>query len=223
MANVHRQYTPTEEAAHASSHFAGTLLSVGGLVWMLWISVGTSDQWRIVASVVYGISLIALFLSSTLYHTFHTSPHKHLLKLLDHCAIYLLIAGSYTPFLLVAMRNRTGWWLFAAIWVLAAAGIVTKLRFRHRHPRWSMASYLLMGWLVIIAGPQVFAATGAECVAWLVAGGLSYTVGAVFYMRKSMPFHHAIWHGFVLLGALCHFIAVIGYVLPVGTRVMPGV
>ena len=220
--SVEIQYTPAEEVAHSISHGIGLLLSIAGLIWMLSISVSASDEWRILASCIYGASLIALFLSSTLYHSFHTSQHRHLLKLLDHCAIYLLIAGSYTPFLLVAMRTALGWWLFAAIWSLAIVGIITKLCFRHRYPRWSMASYLLMGWLVIIAGPQVIAATGNQCVAWLVAGGLAYTVGAAFYMRKTMRFNHAIWHAFVLLGAACHFLAVTGYVLPVRPSVAGG-
>ena len=220
--NAEHPYSPAEELAHAVSHGVGMLLSIAGLVWMLWLSINADDNWRIVASLIYGTSLIALFLSSALYHGFHASQHKHLLKLVDHCAIYLLIAGSYTPFLLVAMRTNLGSWLFAAIWTLAIVGIITKLRFRHRHPRWSMASYLLMGWLVIIAGPQVLAATGMQCVSWLIAGGLAYTVGAAFYMRKSMPFNHAIWHGFVLLGAACHFVAVVGYVLPVRPAVAVG-
>ncbi len=210
------QYTLAEELAHAVSHGAGVILSIGGLSWMLYLSIAASDPWRIAASVIYGISLIALFLASTLYHSFHASPNKHIFKLLDHCAIYLLIAGTYTPFLLVAMRTDTGWWLFGAIWSLATAGILTKLYIRHRYPRLSLASYLLMGWLVVIAAPQVADAIGEGGMAWLVAGGLSYTVGALFYIKKSMMFSHAVWHVFVLVGGVCHFLAVVWYVLPTG-------
>ena len=130
--HTHSQYTVAEELAHAISHGAGVLLSIGGLSWMLYLSIEAADPWLIVASTVYGVSLIALFLASTLYHALHQSPHRPLFKLLDHCAIYLLIAGTYTPFLVIAMRTDTAWWMFGAIWSLATAGILTKLWFRHR-------------------------------------------------------------------------------------------
>ena len=216
------RYTVTEELLHALSHGAGVLLSIGGLSWMLFLSIEAEDPWRIVASTVYGVSLIALFLSSTIYHAFHTSPNRHLYKLLDHCAIYLLIAGTYTPFLIIAMRTDMAWWLFGAIWSLATAGILTKLWFRHRFPRVSLASYLLMGWLVVLAAPQVAEAIGPGGMKWLVAGGLAYTVGALFYVAKKMTFSHAIWHLFVLIGGICHFLAIIWYVLPVDPAASTG-
>jgi len=215
----HSEYSLAEELFHAISHGAGVLLSIAGLSWMLYVSIGAADPWRIAASIVYGSSLIVLFLASTMYHALHRSPHRPLFKLLDHCAIYLLIAGTYTPFLLVAMRTQTGWWLFGAIWTLATAGILTKLWFRNRFPRLALAGYLIMGWLVVIAAPQVIDAVGNGGVAWLVAGGLSYTIGAVFYAWKRLVFSHAIWHVFVLLGGLCHFLAVIRHVLPVSLPV----
>ncbi len=205
----------TEESVHAVSHGFGLILSIAGLMWMLNLSINAADPWRILASSIYGASLISLFLTSTLYHGLHTSPHRHLFKLLDHCAIYLLIAGSSTPFLLVALRSDTGWWLFGAMWALAAAGILTKLRYRHRYPRLSLASYLFMGWLMVIVAPELMETIGASGVAWLVASGLCYTVGAVFYAAKKMRFSHAIWHLFVLAGAACSFLAVAWYVLPV--------
>lgn len=207
-------YSILEERWHAATHAAGVLLSLAGLVWMLALSMSLADPWRILASSVYGLSLIALFLASTLYHALHASPRRHIFKLLDHCAIYLLIAGTYTPFLLVAMRDSTGWWLFGTIWALATAGIITKLWFRHRFPKLSLAGYLLMGWLVVVAAPSVSDAVGSDGMRWLLAGGLCYTVGAVFYMAKRMTWHHAIWHTFVLAGGICHFIAVALYVLP---------
>jgi hemolysin III len=212
--NTQSQYSLAEETGHAVSHGIGLILSIAGLAWMLNLSVGASDPWRIVASSLYGASLISLFLSSTLYHGLHASPHKHLFKLFDHCSIYLLIAGTYTPFLLVAMRTKSGWWLFGIAWALAAVGIVTKLRYGHRYPRLSLASYLLMGWLVVFVAPQITDAIGANGMTWLVAGGLCYSVGAVFYAAKRMYLHHVIWHLFVLAGAACHFLAVIWYVLP---------
>jgi hemolysin III len=213
--NTLQKYTLAEEIFHSISHGAGVLLSIAGLSWMLYVSIGTEDPWRIVASVVYGACLIALFLASTVYHGMYASKHRALFKLLDHCAIYLLIAGSYTPFILVAMRNATGWWLFGAIWTLATAGILTKLWFRHRFPKLGLAGYLVMGWLVVLAGPQFAAAIGPDGMVWLVAGGMSYTVGAIFYAYDRLVFNHAIWHVLVLVGGVCHFLAVIWYVLPV--------
>ena len=203
-----------EEALHALSHGVAVVLSILGLSWMLYLSIGSADPWRIVASVVYGTSLIALFLASTLYHVWPVSPRKRLFKLLDHCAIYLLIAGSYTPFVLVAMRNNTGWWLFGAIWALATAGILTKLIFRHRYPALSLASYLVMGWLAVLAAPELARALSAGGLIWLIAGGVAYTLGAVFYVAHRVPYNHAIWHVFVVAGDICHFLAVIWYVLP---------
>ena len=215
MHGIQPQYTLAEEFVHAVSHGAGVVLSIAGLWWMLNLSIDTSDPWRIVASCIYGASLISVFLTSTLYHGLHASPRKHLFKLLDHCSIYLLIAGTYTPFLLVAMRTDTGWWMFGAIWSLATAGIVTKLWFLHRHPRLSLISYLLMGWLIVLAAPQLADVIGANGVAWLIAGGACYTVGALFYKATRLSFNHAIWHLFVLAGGACHFLAVVWYVLPV--------
>lgn len=214
MSQIESQYTLAEELLHAITHGAGVILSIGGLSWMLYLSIGVADPWRIAASVVYGTSLITLFLASTLYHSMHASPNKHIYKLLDHCAIYVLIAGTYTPFILVSMRSDFGWWLFGAIWTLATAGIITKLWFRHRFPRISLMSYLLLGWLGVFAGPQVLDAVGSGGIGWLIAGGLSYTIGAAFYMAKKMSYSHAIWHVFVLVGGVCHFLAVVWYVLP---------
>ena len=208
-------YTVAEERLHALSHGSGIVLSIAGLWWMLGLSIGAADLWRIVASSIYGASLIALFLTSTLYHGLHDSPHRQLFKLLDHSAIYLLIAGTTTPFLLVSMRTSTGWWLFGIMWVLATLGIAVKFWHGHRFPRLSLASYLLMGWLMVVATPQLSDEIGANGMTWLIAGGLCYSVGAVFYMRKQMYLHHVIWHAFVLAGAACHFLAVAWYVLPV--------
>jgi hemolysin III len=199
---------------HAFTHGVGVVLSIVGLWWMLSISISIGDEWRIVASGIYGLSLIALFLTSTLYHGLYRSPRRALLKLLDHCAIYCLIAGTCTPFLIVAMRTNLGWWLFGAMWTLAVLGIVSKLCFGHRYPRLSLAGYLLMGWLMVIVAPQMKAAIGSSGLMWLLAGGLLYSVGAVFYTRKKMYLHHAIWHLFVLAGAASHFVAVAWFVLP---------
>lgn len=209
------KYSVGEEIIHALTHAAGVLLSIAGLTWMLYLSISAADPWRIVSSAIYGTTLIALFLASTIYHGLYASRHREIFKLLDHCAIYLLIAGTYTPFLLVAMRTSTGWWLFGAIWALATAGIIKKLWFRYRFPKIALASYLVMGWLIVVAAPQMAAALGPNGTAWLVAGGLAYSIGAVFYAWETIPFNHAIWHLFVLAGGVCHFLGIVWHVLPV--------
>lgn len=207
-------YSVLEEVIHAITHGVGVLLSIGGLSWMLYLSIAAADPWRIVASSIYGATLIALFLASTVYHSMYASRHREIFKLLDHCAIYLLIAGTYTPFLLVAMRTDTGWWLFGSIWALATAGIVKKLWFRHRFPKLALFSYLAMGWLIVVAAPQMAEAIGSNGMAWLFAGGICYSVGAIFYAMERIPFNHAVWHVFVLGGGVCHFLGVVWYVLP---------
>lgn len=208
-------YTVLEETLHAITHGVGVLLSIVGLSWMLYLSINADDAWRIAASSVYGATLIALFLASTIYHGMYASRHREVFRLIDHCSIYLLIAGTYTPFLLVAMRSSTGWWLFGTIWALATAGIVKKLWFRHRFPKLALASYLAMGWLAVVAAPQLAAAIGPNGMAWVVAGGILYSVGAVFYVARRMPFNHTVWHIFVLGGGTCHFLSVVWHVLPV--------
>ena len=208
------EYSVVEEIIHAITHGIGVLLSIAGLSWMLYVSISAADPWRILASSIYGATLIGLFLASTVYHSMYRSRHREIFKLLDHCAIYLLIAGTYTPFLLVAMRTDTGWWLFGTIWALATAGIVKKLWLRHRFPKIALASYLAMGWLCVVAAPQIAAAIGPNGMAWLVAGGISYSVGAIFYALNRLPYNHAVWHVFVLAGGVCHFLSVIWHVLP---------
>ncbi|MBU2677240.1 MAG: hemolysin III family protein [Gammaproteobacteria bacterium] len=210
------EFSVLEEILHSGTHAVGALLSIAGLSWMLFLSIGAADPWRIVASSIYGVSLVTLFVASTVYHGLYASRHREIFRLLDHCAIYLLIAGTYTPFLLVAMRSHAGWWLFGTIWALATAGIVKKLWFRHRFPRAALASYLVMGWLVVVAAPQLAQAIGPNGMAWLLAGGLCYSIGAVFYALEKIPFNHTMWHVLVLGGGACHFFAVVRYVLPVG-------
>ena len=212
--NLLPEYSVTEEILNALTHGVGVILSIAGLSWMLYLSIAAADPWRIVASAIYGVTLISLFLASTVYHSMYKSRHRSIFKLLDHCAIYLLIAGTYTPFLLVAMRSDTGWWLFGTVWALATAGIVKKLWFGHRFPKIALASYLAMGWLVVVAAPQMAEAIGPNGMAWLIAGGLSYSIGAIFYAVKRIPFNHAVWHVFVLGGGICHFLGIIWYVLP---------
>jgi len=209
------EYSVLEEYLHAATHGVGVILSILGLSWMLTLSISAGDPWKIVASSIYGASLIMLFLASTVYHGLHGSKHRQLFKMLDHCAIYLLIAGTYTPFLLVAMRGTAGWWMLGTIWVLATAGIIKKLVLKHRFPKLALATYLGMGWLAVIVVPQMATAIGTSGLAWLIAGGLCYTLGAVFYAADRMPFNHTVWHIFVLGGGVCHFLSIVWHVLPV--------
>ena len=209
------EYSVLEEYLHAATHGVGVILSILGLSWMLTLSISAGDSWRIVASSIYGASLIMLFLASTVYHGMHASKHRELFKMLDHCAIYLLIAGTYTPFLLVAMRGTAGWWMLGTVWVLATAGIIKKLVLKHRFPKLALATYLGMGWLAVIVLPQMTAAIGTGGMIWLIAGGLCYTVGAFFYAADRLPFNHTVWHVFVLGGGICHFLGIVRHVLPV--------
>ncbi|MGB1272167.1 MAG: PAQR family membrane homeostasis protein TrhA [Endozoicomonas sp.] len=209
-----RSYSLAEEIANSITHGLGALLSVAGLTLLVTFATFQADVWRIVSFSIYGASLILLFLSSTLYHSFQHPGTKRIFKLLDHCSIYLLIAGTYTPFLLVSMRGTTGWVLFAVIWTLAVAGVIFKLVLGPQYRKLSLFTYVLMGWLVLFASRELSANVTSGGIAWLVAGGILYTSGVVFYLWKALPFNHAIWHLFVLGGSACHFFAVLLYVLP---------
>ncbi len=161
-----------------------------------------------IGAVAFGVSMVLLYVASTLYHDTHNAVLKARFKVFDHCAIFLLIAGTYTPFTLIALKDSSGWWLLPTIWGLAAAGIIFKLFFTGRFKLVSTLIYLAMGWMVMtVIGPMWRAITPA-CAFWLAAGGFAYTLGAAFYMAKRLPYAHAIWHGFVLLGTACHFVAV---------------
>jgi hemolysin III len=171
-----------------------------------------ADGWRVASALVFGASLVLLHLASTLYHAADAPATKARLKLLDHCAIYVLIAGTYTPFTLIGLRGDLGWRLFAAIWTLAALGIAFKLASISRAGRMlrllSTFTYIAMGWLVLVAIRPVAAALDGWTFGWILAGGIAYTLGTVFYHRPSMPHAHAVWHGFVIAGGACHSVAV---------------
>lgn len=205
-------YHSGEEIANSITHGVGALLSVAGL--MLMLAATGDDATRIVSSIVYGSSLILLFLLSTLYHSFRHHSVKAVFRMLDHSAIYLLIAGTYTPFLLISLKGAWGYSLMAVIWGLALFGVVFKVCYRERFPRVSLITYLLMGWLVVIAGAQMIASVPVGGLVLLAVGGLTYTAGVIFYVWDRMPYNHAIWHLFVLAGSICHFFAIYGYVIP---------
>ena len=204
----HPHHHAREELANALTHGLGATAALAGGAILVTLAALHGDAWQLSASIVFGISLLALYVASTLYHSIHHPVVKGRLKVFDHCAIYVLIAGTYTPFTLIGLRGPVGWWLFAMIWTLALAGVVFKLFYTGRFKKLSTLIYLAMGWLILVAAKPLFVALDAWTLGWLIAGGLSYTLGTVFYHRPSLRYSHAIWHLFVLGGSVCHYIAV---------------
>ncbi len=199
--------THREEVASMITHAVGIVFSVGALVTMLVIAFG--DPLKTVSATVFGISLVVLYSSSTLYHHSTTHRWKARFQTLDHICIYLLIAGSYTPFTLITLRGPWGWAIFAAVWAMAIGGILIKTLWKGNKEHWlSTVLYLLMGWLIVLAIMPLWRGLPAAGFGSLVAGGLAYTLGVVFFVWNRLPFNHAIWHLFVLAGSVCHVIAV---------------
>ena len=208
-------YSAADELASAITHGLGVVLSVAAGAVLITLAVLTGDPWTITGASVFVGTLVLVYTSSTLYHAIPYESAKAKLKTLDHCAIFGLIAGTYTPFLIGGLRGPWGWWLFGIIWALAAAGIVFKLFFTGRFKVVSTLIYVAMGWLVVVATGPLRAELPGSTLAWLVAGGLAYTAGTIFYLAR-FRFAHAVWHGFVLAGSVCHFAAVLVEVLRVG-------
>jgi len=210
------EYSAKEEFANTLTHALGMLLSIVGLVLLLVkASQHNADAMTIASMSIYGGSMILLFLASTLYHAIANPRAKRALKTFDHCAIYLLIAGSYTPFLLVTLRTPLAIGLMAVIWGIAVFGIIMKLAFVYRFKKLSLVTYLTMGWLSLIVIYQLAMNLSIEGLTLLAAGGVIYSLGVIFYVAKRIPYNHAIWHGFVLAGCACHFFAIYLYVQPV--------
>ena len=207
-------YSFREELLNCITHGAGVLLSIAALVLLVVFSSLRGGASHVVGSTIFGAALLLLYTASTLYHSFQKPGVKQLFKIFDHCCIYILIAGTYTPFLLVTLRGAIGWTLFGIIWFLAVSGIIFKVLFVNRFKILSPIAYILMGWIIIFSIKPLADALAPGGIVWLVAGGLAYTMGVVFYAWKKLPFNHAIWHLFVLSGSICHFFAVIFYVLP---------
>jgi len=203
-----------EEIVNSITHGIGALLSVAGLTLLLVSTTIDPDPCRIASCIVYGTSLIILFLASTLYHSFTHTPTKMVFRLIDHCAIYLLIAGTYTPYLLISIGGTQGWVMFSFIWVLAILGIAFQVASKHRFRKTSLFTYLFMGWSILLFSTDLFRTLPEIGFLLLVGGGVIYTVGAAFYAIKRIPYNHAIWHLFVLGGSTCHFISIYFYVLP---------
>jgi hemolysin III len=203
-------YTPREEFFNAFTHAIGVALSVAGLAWLVTWSSLRGTAWHIVSAAVFGATLVLLYTASTLYHSFRDAGVKRVLRKFDHAGIFLLIAGTYTPFALVSLRGPWGWSLFGVTWGLAVVGIALKFWFTGRFRGLSTAIYVGMGWIVLVAARPMLAAVPAAGLWLLLAGGLCYTGGTVFYLWRRLPYHHAIWHLCVLGGSVCHFFAVRG-------------
>lgn len=205
------EYTLREELAHAGTHGLGAALAIAGLVLLIVRSASTGDPWKVVSFTIFGATAVLLYGASTWYHANARSPHRGAYKALDHAMIYVLIAGTYTPFLLVSLRGPWGWSLFGVIWGLTLVGIGFKAFFAGRFHLVSTLLYLALGWMCVIAIKPMLASVPAPGMWWLLAGGLAYSFGTIFYLWKRLAYHHAIWHMFVLAGTACHFVAVYAY------------
>ncbi len=208
------KYSVGEEIANSITHGIGALLSIGGLAVLVGFASLRGDAWHIASCSIFGSTLILLYVASTLYHSIPLPNIKEILRMIDHSAIYLLIAGTYTPFMLVNLRGPWGWSLFGIIWGIAIAGILLKTTSVGRLPGISLGFYLAMSWIVIIAIKPMLAVLDKGGLELLLLGGLTYTAGIVFYSWKKLPYSHAIWHLFVLAGSCFHFFAILFYVIP---------
>lgn len=208
------RYTRGEEIANGITHGVGLTLSVAGLAILITLALLQGEPRRTVSVSIYGATLVLLYLTSTCYHSVQAPRAKSVLRILDHSAIYLLIAGTYTPYTLVSLRGPWGWTLFGITWGLSVVGIACKVACMHRFRILSLLVYLGMGWLVLVAVKPVLASIPLGGIAWIVAGGLCYTGGTVFYAWRRIPYHHAVWHIFVMAGSICHYFGILLYVLP---------
>jgi len=216
MSRARLVHISAEELGNTITHGIGLVLSLTGFVILLILAVTHGSAWHIVSCAVYGATLVCLYSASTLYHGIPSPRLKRALKIFDHSAIYLLIAGTYTPFLLVNLRGGWGWSLFGVVWGLALAGILLKFWFVDHFQILSTTVYLLMGWLAVIAVRPLLVRVPTAGLLWLLAGGLFYTLGVVFYAWKRIPYNHVIWHVFVMAGSTCHYFAVLySVILPV--------
>lgn len=211
---THKLYDLKEEIANGVTHGLGAVASIVGLAVLVGYAAMNGDAQDVTAVAVFGGSMILLYTSSTLYHSVPHAGARRVFKVLDHASIYILIAGTYTPFALISLRGALGWEVFAIIWSLAGAGVIFKLFFTGKFDKLSTLIYLAMGWLVVFYGKAVMAAVPENGMWLLFAGGMSYTLGVVFYVWDRLPFNHAIWHLFVLGGTVLHFFSILFYVVP---------
>ncbi len=207
-AKTYRQLNSGEEIINSITHGIGALLSIAALVVLIVVAGKHGDVWHLVSFSIYGFTLILLYLSSTLYHSFSNPKIKNLFARFDHVSIFLLIAGTYTPILLTSLRGVWGWTLFAIIWTVALVGAVIRSIYLHRFRKLMVAIYLIMGWMFVLAGKQIYLSLPMESLTFLVLGGIAYSVGVIFYMWRNLPYSHGIWHLFVLTGSVLHFFAI---------------
>lgn len=209
-----KTYSPREEKWNVMSHAAGLGLSVIGLLLLILKALQLGDGFHLISFVIFGASMVLLYAASTFYHNAKQERLRFRLKILDHASIYVLIAGTYTPFTLVTLEGTTGWILFGVVWSLAFLGVILKLFFTGRFTTLSTIMYVLMGWVMIFAIQPLMENLSAAGLYWLLAGGISYTIGAVIFSIHRIRYNHAIFHLFVLIGTFCHFVAIYSYVLP---------
>jgi hemolysin III len=206
-----RRLTLGEEIANSVTHGVALAASIAALPLLIVAAAARGDPWQIVGGSIFGATLILLYAASTLYHALPHSRAKRVFRVLDHSAIYLLIAGTYTPFALGALRGAWGWALFGSVWTLAVLGITAKATLGFRFPRLSAAVYVAMGWLAVVAIRPLSNELGLAGIMWLIAGGLCYTAGVVFFAWERLRYGHMVWHIFVTAGSVCHFFAVLWY------------
>lgn len=209
-----KQSTRAEELANALTHGIGAGLAAAALAILVTFAALQGDAWRVVSFSIYGATLLALYLASTFYHAFRSPRLKRIFRLMDHAAIFLLIAGTYTPLTLVNLRGPWGWTMFGILWGLAIIGVVLTLVAMERLQVLLLCTYLAMGWMLIVAIKPVLEHISAGGLMWIAVGGVTYTLGVVFYLWHKLPFNHALWHLFVLGGSICHFFAMLFHVLP---------
>lgn len=206
---TYRKLTVKEEIFNSITHGIGTILSIAALVLLVVHAVGKGDIWHIVSYTIFGSTLVLLYLSSTLYHSFTREKIKNLFARFDHAAIFLLIAGTYTPFLLTVLRGTLGWTLFGIIWGTAITGVIIRSIYLNRFHNLMVALYLVMGWMIVFAGRSIVKGLPSPSLLFLFLGGIFYSVGVIFYMWRNLKYAHGIWHLFVLAGSIMHFFAVI--------------
>jgi len=212
MAEALPKYSFLEEWANSLTHGIGAAFAIAGLVMMLVVTIGTGNAWHIVSASIYGSTLVVMFLASTFYHAVQYAPARKVLRQADHMAILYLIAGSYTPITLVTLNGAWGWSLFAVIWGLTAVGTVLQLTPVKKYKALMVGLYLTMGWVSVVAAKPLIDNMSVAGLGLIVAGGLAYTGGVVFYVNNRIPFNHAIWHLFVLAGATLHYFAMLFFV-----------
>lgn len=214
MANTHT-FTRSEERANAASHAVGIAFSIFALVLLIVFATLRGNAWHVVSFTIFGSTMLLLYVCSTLLHALPSGRAKNVFEILDHSAIYLFIAGSYTPLLFILVKGWVGWTLFGVIWGLAVGGIVFKVFYVRRFIFLSTVGYVLMGWMAVFVLNPILHTLPVAGTLYLFVGGILYTIGSVFYVWKRIRYHHTIWHLFVLAGSICHFILVLKYVLPI--------